>query len=241
MLADAGTFLLIGAALATLPLRRRVVEAAGAPKPRARDGLTLLFADRILAIALGAGAVTLIFMSASIPADFAYAKNVLGVGDLAFGCVLTAWAVGMVAAANAIPRRIPLGAVATVTLLAAAVQGLGKFVAPFWLSYPFMLVCWTIGGMGHGVKNTGFRTLIHTRVEPARHGRAFAAFNGMRNTAELVALALGGGLVAALGGRGTLWIAGGVSALAAVVGLLALGRSASAASYAGSDPNYSPL
>jgi MFS family permease len=221
MLADAGTFLLIGGVLATLPLRRRTAFTQGA-KARARDGITLLFADRVLAVTLGAGAVTLVFMSASIPGDFAYAKNVLGVGDFAFGCVLTVWAVGMVVAANVIPRRLPIAAVAGVTLLAAAVQGLAKFVAPFWLSYPFMLVCWTIGGMGHGVKNTGFRTLIHTRVEPDRHGRAFAAFNGMRNTAELVALAAGGALVATIGGRGTLWIAGGVSALAAVAGLFVL-------------------
>ena len=41
----------------------------------------------------------------------------------------------------------------------------------------------TVGGMGHGVKNTLFRTLIHQSVEPAQHGRAFAAFNGLRNTA----------------------------------------------------------
>jgi Major Facilitator Superfamily len=224
MLADACTFLLIGAVLATLPVRRRAVAEHGA-SPRARDGLTVLFSDRILAIGLGAGAVTLVFMSASIPADFSYAKNVLGVGDFAFGCVLTAWAVGMVVAANVIPRRIPVAAVASVTLVAAVLQGLAKFAAPFWLSYPFMVVCWSVGGMGHGVKNTGFRTLIHTRVAPERHGRAFAAFNGMRNTAELVALAGGGALVATLGGRGTLWIAGGISALAAVVGIAALSPS----------------
>jgi MFS family permease len=223
MVADAATFLLIGAVLTSLPVRRRTAQPTG-DKPRARDGITLLFADRVLAIALGAGAVTLVFMSASIPADFAYAKDVLGVGDFAFGCVLTAWALGMIAASLTIPRRLSMSAVATATLLAAMVQGLGKFVGPLWLSYPFMLVCWTIGGMGHGVKNTGFRTLIHQRVEPDRHGRAFAAFNGMRNTAELVALAGGGALVATIGARGTLWIAGGVSALAALAGVIALGR-----------------
>ena len=78
--------------------------------------------------------------------------------------------------------------------------------------------------MGHGVKNTGFRTLIHQRVPPEQHGRAFAAFNGLRNTAELVALAAGGVLVTTVGARGTLWIAGGVSALAALAGVVALAR-----------------
>jgi MFS family permease len=221
LLADAVTFLVIAAVLTTLPVRRRVEHAAGAP-PRARDGIKLLFSERALAVAMGAGAVTLVFMSASIPADVVYAKNVLGAGDAGVGFVLTAWAIGMVVAANTIPQRIPLAAVATVTLLAAAVQGAGKFIAPFWLVYPFMLACWAIGGAGHGVKNTGFRTLIHERVDASHHGRAFAAYNGLRNTAELVALAGGGILVATLGARGTLWIAGGVSALAALVGALLL-------------------
>lgn len=221
LLADAATFLVIGGVLAALPVRRPPVPHA-AGKPRARDGLQLLFSERVLAIVVGVGAVTLVFMSASIPADFAYTKNTLGMGDWAVGFVLTAWAAGMVAAANLVPRRIPVAALASATLLAAALQGLGKLAAPFWLSYAFMVCCWTVGGMGHGVKNTGFRTLIHERVAPGQHGRAFAAFNGLRNTSELGALAAGGVLVATIGPRGTLWIAGGVSALAALAGVAAL-------------------
>ena len=74
-----------------------------------------------------------------------------------------------------------------------------------------MVAWWFVGGMGHGLKNTGFRTLIHQRVPPDQHGRAFTASNGLRNTAELVALGAGGVLVTTVGARGTLWIAGGVS------------------------------
>ena len=99
-----------------------------------------------------------------------------------------------------------------VALLAASLQGLPKFVAPFWMILPFMLACYLVGGMAHGVKNTLFRTLLHQNVEPARHGQAFAAYNGLRNGAELIALALGGGLTALVGGAGTLWIAGGAAA-----------------------------
>ena len=67
LFADAATFLVIAAALFALPVRRRIVQAPGV-KPRARDGLDLLRGERVLAIVLGAGAVTLVFMSASIPA-----------------------------------------------------------------------------------------------------------------------------------------------------------------------------
>jgi MFS family permease len=224
LLVDAATFTVIAGVLASLPVRRRVQLRAG-EKSRARDGLTLLFSQRVLAITLGAGALTLVFMSASIPADVVYTKNVLGMGDWAVGVVLSVWALGLVVAANLIPSRIPLASLATATLLAAAVQGAAKFIGPLWLSYPFMLACWTVGGMGHGVKNVGFRTLIHDRIAPEEHGRAFAAFNGLRNSAELVALAAGGALVATLGARGTLWLAGGLSAVVALAGVALLAGS----------------
>jgi MFS family permease len=221
MLADAATFLLIAGVLAALPVRRRVAHEQGS-KPAARDGIKLLFGERVLAITLGTGAIGLVFMSASIPGDFAYATHSLGIGKLAFGFVLTAWAVGMIFASNVLFSRVPLAVVASATLIGAAVQGLAKFVAPFWQLYVVMLVAWVIGGMGHGIKNTGFRTLIHQRVDAAQHGRAFAAFNGLRNTAELAALAGGAGLVTTIGGPGTLWVAGSVSATAALAGLFAL-------------------
>jgi hypothetical protein len=51
------------------------------------------------------------------------------------------------------------------------------------------------------------------------HGRAFAAYNGMRNGAELVALGCGGLLVSGIGGRATLALAGGISVVVALAGL----------------------
>jgi hypothetical protein len=69
-----------------------------------------------------------------------------------------------------------------------------------------------------------FRSLIHERVPERLHGRAFAAFNGLRNTAELAAFAGGGVLVAAIGARGTLAYAGLISALAGLIGLVVLLR-----------------
>jgi MFS family permease len=221
LLVDAATFVVIAAALAALPVRRHVEHTDGA-RFRARDGIALLYTERVLAITLSIGALSLVFMSASIPGDFAFVQDVLHKNGLALGAVLTVWAIGMVLAANTIPQRVPLHALATVTLLAAAIQGLAKAVPPFWLVYPLMLGCYFVGGAGHGVKNAGFRTLIHERVPPESHGRAFAAYNGLRNSAELVALAGGGILVASLGGRGTLWVAGGAAALAGLAGVVAL-------------------
>jgi MFS family permease len=219
LVADGATFLLIALVQLTVAPRRRVERQPGAG-PRARDGVKLIFTGRLFAIAMGAGAATLVFMSASIPGDFVYVRESLHRGGLALGAVLTAWAVGLITASRGIAPRIPAAAVGLCALLAASVQGFSKFVAPFWMVLPFMLVCYLVGGMGHGVKNTLFRTLIHQNVEPARHGQAFAAYNGLRNGAELIALAAGGGLTALVGGSGTLWIAGGAAGAAGLAGAL---------------------
>jgi hypothetical protein len=234
LLADAASFLVIALAQVTVAPRRRVEQPRGTGGPRAREGLGLIFRGRTLAVATGAGAFTLVFMSASIPGDFAYVQNDLGRGALAMGVVLTAWALGLIFGSVAIAPRAPGAAVALVALVAATVQGLSKFAAPFWMVLGFMVACYLVGGTAHGTKNTLFRTLIHEHVEPARHGQAFAAYNGLRNAAELIALAAGGALTAAVGGSATLQIAGGAAAVAGLAGvvLLAAGRPQAAAARA---------
>ena len=69
-------------------------------------------------------------------------------------------------------------------------------------------VGFAFGGVAHGLKNVLLRTLIHERVPEALRGRAFAAYNGARNGAELGALALGGLVVGAFGARAALLASG---------------------------------
>ena len=84
------------------------------------------------------------------------------------------------------------------------------------------LIGFVFGGVAHGVKNVLLRTLIHERVPEGLRGRAFAAYNGARNGAELGALALGGLVVGAFGARAALLAAGLGPALIGVACLLLL-------------------
>ena len=59
--------------------------------------------------------VSLLFMSASIPADLVYVEDILGVENIGFGVVLTAWTVGMLIGSNVVGRPFPLTALATAT------------------------------------------------------------------------------------------------------------------------------
>jgi hypothetical protein len=138
--------------------------------------------------------------------------------------MLSVWTLGMALGALVLSRRVALTAVASTGLAAIAVQGTALALPAVWLDYWFFLACCLAGGIAHGLKNVMLRTLIHVRVPEDLHGRAFAAYNGIRNSAELGAFAAGGLLVAAIGPRGTLAYAGALSALVGLIGLLALVR-----------------
>jgi hypothetical protein len=219
---DAVSFVIVGLAGLALAARREPQAQVPGERRRARDGISFLLGDRLVGLMVVVVFVSLLFMSASIPADLVYVEDVLGVQDIGIGVVLSAWTLGMLVGANVVARRVALGSLAAATLVGVTVQGLGKFVAPFWLVFGFMIAAYFVGGVGHGLKNVSSRTLIHTRIAPERHGRAFAAWNGVRNAAELGALAVGGLVVGLIGPRPTLWLAGGLSALAGLAGLAVL-------------------
>jgi hypothetical protein len=136
----------------------------------------------------------------------------------------------MVLGALVVSRRVASVGVATGVLIAVAVQGAGLGLPTAWLAVGFGASMWFIGGLAHGTKNVLARTLIQERVPDRLHGRAFAAYNGLRNGAELFALAGGGLLVAAIGGRVTLALAGAIPVFAALVGLAVYQRHGRASS-----------
>ena len=225
MLVDAATFAAVAGAALALRVRRDP-RALGQTErtPRARDGVALLFRDRVLSLAMMVAFSSLLFMSAVWVGELFFVQDVLDRGDVAYGLMLSIWTVGMALGALLLSPRVAAGAVAATGLSAVAVQGMGLALPALWLSFGFFLACSFMGGLAHGLKNVMFRTLIHVRVPDHLHGRVFAAYNGIRNSAELGAFAAGGLLVAAIGPRGTLAYAGGLSAFAGLVGLLVLLR-----------------
>jgi MFS family permease len=225
MLVDAASFAAVACAALALRVRRDPAELGDTERaPRARDGLAYLFRDRVLSLAMVVAFSSLLFMSAVWVGELFFVQDVLERGDVAYGLMLSIWTVGMALGALLLSRRVVAGAVAATGLAAVAVQGLGLALPGLCLSFAFFLACSFMGGLAHGLKNVMFRTLIHVRVPARLHGRAFATYNGIRNSAELGAFAAGGLLVAWIGPRGTLAYAGGLSALAGLVGLLVLLR-----------------
>lgn len=225
MLVDAATFVAVALAARALRIERPPGELQeGEVAPRARDGIAYLYRDQTLALVMSVAFASLFFMSAVWVGELFFVEDVLAMGDVAYASMFSVWTVGMALGALLLSRRVATATLAAAGLIAATIQGASLALPALWLSFAFYLACALVGGTAHGVKNVMYRSLIHTRVPESLHGRAFAAYNAIRNTAELGAFAAGGFLVATVGPRGTLAYAGGLSALAGFVGLLALLR-----------------
>ena len=139
----------------------------------------------MLALVMVVSFASLLFMTASATAEVFFATDVLGAGQLGYGALMTAWTVGMVIGATVVARRVPASAIVPAALGFVALQGLGIALPTVWLVFGFGAGAFLVGGIAHATKNVLVRTLIHERVPDALRGRAFAAYSGLRNSAEL--------------------------------------------------------
>src|SRR5262245_13860291 len=220
LLVDAATFLVVAGVACLLPRYSRgdvSREALG----RARDGAVFLARDDVLRLVLAVGFVSLLFMTAVAPAEVFFAKDTLDAGDIGYGLLLGAWTVGMTLGGLVLARRVGGAAIALGAIVA---QSVGLLVPTLWLVLAWGCFWFFVGGIAHGTKNVLLRTLIHERVPAQLHGRAFAAYNGLRNFAEILSVIGGGVLVVALGPRWTMFIAGLLPAVAGLVGLVLFAR-----------------
>jgi MFS family permease len=230
MIVNALTFLAVAGAATVV--RCPSLESCVVPEPaegRAWAGAAYLVRDPVLAVVMVVAFVSLLFMTASVAAEVFFAKDYLDIGDVGYGALMTSWTVGMALGATALPRRVASGALALTALVAIGVQGFGLMAPTLWLVPAFAFALYLVGGLAHGTKNVLVRTLIHQRVPERLHGRAYAAYNALRNGAELVAMLAGGLLIVAIGARWTLFLAGAIPMLAGIVALAAARRRLAAA------------
>jgi Na+/melibiose symporter-like transporter len=220
---NAASFAAVAVGALAIRTRRHPVPAGPAQAAgRARDGFALLWHDAVLRVVVGAATAALVFLSVSMTAEVFYVTDVVGAGAGGLAAVITAWTTGMIAGARLLAGRASRGELALAALAALGIQGAGMAVGASWAVLPIVLGGFAVGGIGHGVKNVLVRTLIGERAPVRLHGRAFAAYNAARNTAELGALAAGGALVTVIGAQPALLIAGLGPVALAVAGLLTL-------------------
>ena len=237
---NALTFVAVALAAYHLRARRSPDPGRGLDRSGSRtpNSLTLLFGREPLRLAMIVAAASLVLMTTVWAALPFFARQLPGGEEVGYGALMSAWTLGMAFGANLLAHRVPARLLAGGAMTATVVQGAGLALPTIWLWLPLACGFFVISGIGHGVKNVLLRTLIQEQLRPDSHGQAAAAYNALRNGAELIALAGGGALVALIGARTTLSLSGALPVIVAGVGLLVLAARripASAAPEAGAE------
>jgi MFS family permease len=223
LLANAGTFLVVAGLVPLLRARRpaeAIVQGEEQITPRAREGIRWLAADPLLRLLVPVVGLMIVFAAADNVAEVFFAKDVLGAGDAGYGILVSSWTVGMVIGSTATGRWARPSALAAVTLTGAIVGGAAVALAAATAMFPIAVAMFVVGGVANGAELVALRSLLHHRVPDAVRGRAFAAYFGMVQASQLIALAASGGLVEALGARTTMLMAGIGTGAVGVLGTL---------------------
>jgi predicted MFS family arabinose efflux permease len=226
---NALTFLAVVAIALSLTVRRHPAagehgSGSGEGAGEARSGFAVLRRTSSLWTTILIAIASLATMTIVWPAMPFYATDVLGGSAATYGLLMATWTAGMAIGSIGLASRVKTEHLAVAAVAAIAIQGFWLGLPTLLLSIPFAALAYVLGGAAHGAKNVFVRTLIHQRVPAAAHGRAAAAYNALRNGAEMIALVGGGILVTALGARYTIALAGGVPILIAIAGLFVLAR-----------------
>lgn len=226
LLADAGSFLVVALAVLSLRARRPPTRGEGEERERgaAMRGIRVLAGDPLLRIVLGVLTGVVLFATIDNVGEVFFAEDVIRGGPAAFGGMVACWTVGIVLGSSLIARRLTPSALAPGVLFGAIAVGTVVTIAAAFPSVPLTMAMWFLGGIGNGVVNVSTRSLVAHRVPEETRGRAFSAFYAVASTAQIGAMAAGGGLVAILGARGSLLVAGVGAGLCGLAGLALYAR-----------------
>jgi MFS family permease len=227
LLANAATFLLVAGLVPLISVRRH-------PEPRpageeayrgeAREGAAFLLRDPLLRLVVPVLGLMIVFAAADNVAEVFFAKDVLGAGATGYGVLITTWTVGMVAGSTGTGRWAKPSALAPLVLAGAVIGGLAVATAAGTAMFPIAVAMFFVGGVANGTELVSMRSLLHHRVPNRLQGRAFAAYYGMVQAAQIVALGASGGLVELFGARLTMLYAGLGTAIVGLLGTFLYAR-----------------
>ena len=226
LLVNAATFLGVAALGPLLKVRRPPEPAApgeAGARGEARRGFVHLFSDPLLRAVIPIVGLLVVFAAADNVAEVFFAVDVLDAGKPGYGVLVATWTIGMVLGSAGGGSLRPSWLAPSVPLF-AVIGGSAVVTAAAVAYFPVAVLMFMIGGICNGIELVAVRSLLHKRVPDRLRGRAFAAYYGMIQAAQIVALGASGGLVELAGARLTMVIAGGGTALMGLIGVLLYAR-----------------
>jgi MFS family permease len=220
LLLDAGIAVIFAGGVLLLGLG--TVEAAPADADDGvAAGIRYLKRDRPMGLLVLMVTVMLAFLGVTLVSELFLAERVLHGGTTGFALLITAWTGGMTLG-TVIAGRLPAARVAPGIVLGLAVLGLGVTAGALSPTMWMAIAAYGVGGIGDGIQMVGARSLLLQRAPTHLAGRTCAIFSGLTMGAVTLGTAASAPLVALLGVRGALCLAG-LAAVVAAVGALLLG------------------
>ena len=213
---DAVSFLGVAVAMTFVRTRRQPTGAGDDRGVERRGGLRVITRDPVLLATVSVLAGLVLAAGAVNVADIFLIKDALHTSDAVYGIVSACWMVGIIVG-SAVTGRIgrddaTLLLVLEIAVLVLAAGVLAAGTASEWI---VAAVAFVIGGIGNGGVSVASQTLIVRRTPEHMRGRVLGVVSATTSAALVIALVLGGALVAQVGPRATIV---GCAVVAAVLG-----------------------
>jgi MFS family permease len=194
---DAASFL--ASALLMLALPR--IPRAASDLPDAglamdiREGLAHIWRDPLLRVLVASMSAFVMFASLDNVAVVFLVRNVLGQGPFAYGAAMSAFGVGMIAAALGLVRRWSIVHPATIVLVGMLFTAAGNLLVGLAPVIGLVITFQALAGVGNALLLVGEDTLIQRHVPEHLLGRVTGALASAIFLGSTIAYAGGGVLV----------------------------------------------
>ncbi len=207
LLLDVASFLVVAAVLAAT---RSLPQVRAEPSPwraRLRESIRYVWARKPLAALLAAQGAAIIFFTAPLPVEIVYVKETLDAGDSAYGALLGAWGVGMVAGSIAFTAfaRASIRVLLAVSTLAIGFGYLGMAAAD---SITAACAAAVLGGAGNGVQWVSTLTAVQEMTAERFQARVVGLLEAVSSALPGIGFVLGGVLASVFDPRVTFLAAG---------------------------------
>jgi MFS family permease len=219
ILLDAATYFVQAILLLWLTVERdpRVEGMSARRRGEAMAGIRHLWHDKVMTVSIGGLALVATCIVLINIADVFFITDVLHGGVVLIGWVYATWMVGSVIGAKTGGRIVGQRAMVLTLGWAGVVLGVVILLPAVFAFTAVIMVCFLAGGIANGMQNVARQSLVRLRTPEHLHGRAFAATDSVMRTSVVLGTLAGGFVVAAVGPRWTMAVAG---AVAVVIGLV---------------------
>jgi MFS family permease len=248
LLADAATFVISAALLATLPALpalpalptvpaqpgRRSAAAGPTRWPgvallaQARDGLRFIWQDKAVRVITLAFCAVVLFNGVDDVALVFLAKHTLHGSDSAASLIYAGAGLGLLAGFLLLARAAPLLSMPLLIVAGYAVSSLGNLLTGLSFAILAALGFQVVRGLGIAAMDVGHNTLIQRVVPAGMLGRVFGNVYGAVGAAAGLSYVFGGLLLDATNARVTLIVAGAGGIASAAVAAIVLPRAVAA-------------